>query len=116
MTEIHEADAQLRQREGQGRAEEAAIREKLLAVEAELGGIRAERAVLAGRVSPPALAEYEKVLRARGGLAVAQALPSQICAGCRMAIRPQAILELRAQSRLLTCESCGRFLFWRDSA
>jgi predicted nucleic acid-binding Zn-ribbon protein len=33
-----------------------------------------------------------------------------------MAIRPQAILELRAQSRFLTCESCGRFLFWRDSA
>jgi predicted nucleic acid-binding Zn-ribbon protein len=31
-----------------------------------------------------------------------------------MAIRPQALLELRAQNQLITCESCGRYLYWRD--
>jgi predicted nucleic acid-binding Zn-ribbon protein len=32
-----------------------------------------------------------------------------------MAIRPQALLEVRAQTRLVTCESCGRYLYWRDA-
>ena len=114
VAEIREVETSLRSRESQGQSEEASVRQKLLAVEAELESARGERTVLARQVSPPTLAEYEKVLRARGGLAVAQALPSQTCGGCRMAIRPQALLELRAQNQLITCESCGRYLYWRD--
>jgi predicted nucleic acid-binding Zn-ribbon protein len=114
--DVRETEGLVRAREQQGRAEEEAVRGKLAAVEAELAQVRAERASLARQVSPPVLAEYDKLLKARGGLAVAQALPSQICAGCRMAIRPQALLEIRAQSGLITCESCGRYLYWRDPA
>jgi predicted nucleic acid-binding Zn-ribbon protein len=114
--DIRDAGAQLKARETEGRAQEAVVRQKLAAVEAELAEVRAERTSLARQVAPHLLAEYEKLLKARGGLALAQALPSQICAGCRMAIRPQAILEVRSQDHLLTCESCGRYLYWRDPA
>ncbi len=114
--DIRDAEAQLALRGTEGEAEEAVIRQKLLAVEAELEGARAERASRCRQVTPAILAEYDKLLKARGGLALAQALPSQICAGCRMAIRPQAILELRTQNHLITCESCGRYLYWPEPA
>jgi predicted nucleic acid-binding Zn-ribbon protein len=29
-------------------------------------------------------------------------------------IRPQAIQELRVATELMRCESCGRFLYWKD--
>jgi hypothetical protein len=115
--EIHDTEAQVQAREAQGRTDEERVRGRLAAVETELAQLRAARASLARGVSPSVLAEYEKVLRARGGLAVAQVLvPSQTCAGCRMAIRPQALLEIRAGSHLVACESCGRYLYWRDPA
>jgi hypothetical protein len=115
VVEIRQAEVSLRSRESQGLSEEAEVRTRLLAVEGELESARGERTALARQVTSPVLAEYEKVLRARGGLAVAQALPSQTCSGCRMAIRPQALLELRGGNHLITCESCGRYLYWRDS-
>jgi uncharacterized protein len=114
--EIRDADTQLNRTETEGQAKEVVIRDRLGAVETELAGVRTQRASLAAGVQPAVLAEYDKLLKARGGLAVVQALPSQICAGCRMAIRPQAILELRTLTHLIHCESCGRYLYWQDPA
>jgi uncharacterized protein len=114
--EIRDADSQLTRAETEGKAKEGVVRDRLGAVETELAGVHTQRASLAAGVAPAVLAEYDKLLKARGGLAVVQALPSQICAGCRMAIRPQAILELRTLTQLTRCESCGRYLYWQDPA
>ncbi len=114
--DIREADLRLQREETEGKAEEASVRQKLLAVETELASVRSERAALARAVTPSVLAEYDKLLKARGGLAVAQVLPSQTCAGCRMTVRPQVVLELRAQNHLITCESCGRYHYWQEPA
>ncbi len=113
--EVREAEARLRAREEQGRQEEAVIRQKLAAVQAELDGVRRERAALAAELPRTLLAEYERIFRARSGLAAAPVTAAGVCGGCRMAIRPQALQELRAGS-LLHCESCGRFLYWQEPA
>ena len=113
--EIREAETRYRQREEQGRRDEATIRTKLAAVEQELEIARAERATLAREVSRSVLADYERILKARGGLGVAAVTSTSVwCGGCRVSIRPQAVQELRSGEALLHCESCGRFLYWRD--
>src|SRR5204862_561809 len=94
-TELREAETRLKTREDQGRQDEAVVRQQLAAVEAELTGVRGERATLAREVPPPLLADYERILKARAGLAIAAVSATGICGGCRMAIRPQAIQELR---------------------
>ncbi len=113
--EIRQAEAELKSREAQGQQEESAIRQRLAAVEAEVEGLRGERGSLARELPRDLLAEYEKFLRHRGGLAVAQVLSVEgaaICSGCRMTLTPQRLQEVKQQSALLTCESCGRFLYW----
>lgn len=113
--EIREAERRLAAREAEARGEEAAVREKLAAVEAELAGVRAERAALAAELPQVVLGEYEKILRARGGLAVAPVTTGSFCGGCRVTIRPQALQEIRSRAALVHCESCGRFLYWPET-
>jgi len=113
--EIRNAEASLKTGESQGREEEAQIRQRLAAVEAELQGLKGERESLSRDLPKDLLADYEKLLRPRGGLAVARVLPvdgGSICGGCRMTLTPQCLQEVKQQSALLNCESCGRFLYW----
>jgi len=111
--EQREAEARLKTREDQGRQDEAIIRQQLATVEAELAGVRGERATLAREVPPSLLADYERILKARGGLAIAPVTTTGVCGGCRVTIRPQAIQELRSAT-LMRCESCGRYLYWHE--
>jgi predicted nucleic acid-binding Zn-ribbon protein len=110
--EIREAEARLEAREEQGSQDEASVRQQLAAVEAELAGVREERAAVAREVPPGVLADYERILKARGGLAIAAATTG-VCGGCRVTIRPQALQELRGAT-LMRCESCGRYLYWPE--
>jgi predicted nucleic acid-binding Zn-ribbon protein len=110
--DIKDAEGRFKSRETQGKQEEAALQEKLRAVEADLALVRTERAELARQLPAPVLADYDKLLKARGGLALAQVVKPNLCGGCRMTVTPQRLQELRAQSALLPCESCGRYLYW----
>jgi uncharacterized protein len=110
--DIKDAEGRYKTRDTQGKQEETALQEKLRAVEADLALVRTERAELARQLPAPVLADYDKLLKARGGLALAQVVKPNLCGGCRMTVTPQRLQELRAQSALLPCESCGRYLYW----
>ena len=113
--EVREAETRFKTREEQARQDEAVVRKKLAAVEAELSGVRAERTGRAKDVPPGLLSDYERLLRARNGVAVAAVNASAFCGGCRVSIRPQAIQELRsAVTVMMRCESCGRYLYWQE--
>jgi predicted nucleic acid-binding Zn-ribbon protein len=110
--EIREAESRLRAREDEGRRDEAAMLERLRRIEVDLAGLRGERGELTRQLPPAVVANYERILRARGGLAIVPLVKPNLCAGCRMTVTPQRIQELRQQNALIPCESCGRFLYW----
>jgi predicted nucleic acid-binding Zn-ribbon protein len=114
--DVKEAEGRLQTREEQAKQDEGVVRGKLAKVEDELNGVRAERANRAKALSVGTLASYERIMKARGGTAVAAVDPAAICGGCRMSIRPQALMELRVATGLMTCENCGRFLYWQEPA
>src|SRR5262249_12980243 len=111
-----EAEARRKAREEEAREDEGGVRKTLAAVEAELAGLRADRDSRARELPRPLLADYEKILKARSGIAVASVNSSAVCGGCRMSIRPQAIQELKAAQAPMLCENCGRYLYWQESA
>jgi hypothetical protein len=110
--DIREAEARFKQRESEGRSQEARLKEQLRGIEADLAGVRTERKELATRLPANILADYDRILRARGGLALVPVAKPNFCGACRMTITPQRLQELRAQSSLIPCESCGRYLYW----
>lgn len=110
--EIREAEGRFKQREGQGRTEEVSLREQLRGIETDLTAVRTERRELAAKLPANILADYERILRARAGLALVPVTKPNFCGACRVTITPQRLQELRAQSSLIPCESCGRYLYW----
>lgn len=112
--EVREAEARFKSREEQARQDETVVRKKLAVVQHDLDLLRVERDSRARELPKGLLADYDRILKARGGVAVANVSSAAVCGGCRVTIRPQAIQELRVATELMRCESCGRFLYWKD--
>ena len=52
--------------------------------------------------------------RIRDGVAVAEAR-NRSCTACFMSLRPQVMAEIRRGEEILTCDNCGRILFYSPS-
>ena len=72
-----------------------------------------EREKILSEVDKRYQSQYEKIRKAKGGLAVVS-VKKNSCGGCFSAIPPQKIVEIREMHRLFTCEYCGRILVWLD--
>jgi predicted nucleic acid-binding Zn-ribbon protein len=112
--DIREAEQVHAGREERARRDVAEVGRRLAQVEAELADARAARAARATELPPALLGDYDRIRKARGGVAVATVGASAVCSACRVTIRPQAVQELRTARPLMLCENCGRFLFWQE--
>jgi predicted nucleic acid-binding Zn-ribbon protein len=106
-----DGETRLRPLEAEARVQEAASTEEMRALEVDLEGARSERASLAKDLPRDLIAQYGRILKQRGGLAVALVGSNGICSGCRVALTPQRFNEVRQSSHILLCENCGRFLY-----
>lgn len=87
--------------------------EQLAAHQARLTALGQERGTLRGSVSESVLATYDRLARSRG-TALSEGVDGK-CSACQMKVRPQSWQDLRDRSRddlMLTCDTCGRLLFW----
>ena len=75
--------------------------------------LKKQKSGLVGDIAERLLRQYERIRKAKGGLAVVK-IERGSCGGCFSAIPPQRIVEIREQNRLNTCEYCGRILVWED--
>lgn len=111
--EIREGEARLARHAQESGREEVAATEELRALEADLAAARGERGSLAREIPRDVLTQYTRLLKGRGGLAVALVGTNGICSGCRVSLTPQRFQEVRQSSQILTCESCGRILYYQ---
>ena len=87
--------------------------------EAELRQLRGRLSELQGArkgrskdVESSLLQQYLRLLKSRAGRAVAP-IRDGSCEGCHVALTPQLYNEVRRNEEILTCERCGRILYWR---
>lgn len=77
-----------------------------------LDELTVQRGPMLQALSPNARATYERLSRMRSGLALAEARDWS-CLACRMKIRPQVFSDIRRGDTIITCESCGRILYFK---
>jgi uncharacterized protein len=61
------------------------------------------------RIDKADLDRYERIKNAKSGVAVVP-IKRNACGGCFSRVPPQKMLEIRQNSKLYTCEHCGRIL------
>jgi hypothetical protein len=76
---------------------------------------RAERERLIAALPKPMGALYARIsARIRDGVAVAEAR-NGACMACFMALRPQAMAQVRRGEEVVTCDNCNRILYYAPS-
>jgi predicted nucleic acid-binding Zn-ribbon protein len=108
---VKAAEAALGQEKQQVESEQRAARQRTAEDQQRMQLLRAEREKVAAGMSAQILSAYERIRRARKGVAVAEAVDGG-CSACHMALRLQFFQELRISEHVLFCESCGRIMYF----
>ncbi len=84
---------------------------QLAALDGEMGGLRAERAVLVPLIPTDLLTLYDRIGASHGGVGAAE-LRQRRCTGCQLEINAADLRTFSAapEDEVLRCEECGRIL------
>jgi predicted nucleic acid-binding Zn-ribbon protein len=77
----------------------------------EIEKLKAERVTLAASVDESYLSRYERIMRHRQDVAVVPVQHGN-CGGCHLQLPPQVAHQAKRSEEMVTCEQCGRILYW----
>lgn len=111
-TNVKSAEAALNEEKKQVEAEKSKAREATAGDQKKLEELRAERQGISGKIPANTIKSYDRIRKKwHGGVAIADATGGK-CSACQIVLRPQYMQDLKKGEQLLTCESCGRFLYY----
>jgi predicted nucleic acid-binding Zn-ribbon protein len=108
---VKAAEAALKEEKQQVEAEKDRARSRTATDQKFLAEVKEERVGLVAALDPKLLQQYERISKKWKGRAVADATDGR-CASCQISMRPQYFQDLKKAEKLLTCESCGRILYY----
>lgn len=91
----------------------ADLEQKGGALQARLQELNDERAEIASKVDEDVLNRFERLFKSKGDAAIV-GLRHEVCTGCHMKITPQTSHRVKNGREIVSCEQCGRILFWED--
>lgn len=112
--QVTQAAKQLAEAEAKAKTEETALEEERGRVTGLLEKLEADSAQLEPTIDAALLKEYRRLHKRWKGSAIAP-IQNGSCAGCRLAVPPQLIAEVRRHEKAQYCPHCGRFLYWPHS-
>jgi hypothetical protein len=108
--QVKSSESDLKTQAAQVEKEKEDARSTTAKDEAGLKELQTQRQTLRTGVSGDLLDLYDRVLKARK-TAIAEAR-EQRCTACFVLLRPQKWNEIKAGGEVMTCDSCGRILFY----
>lgn len=119
MEKIEKFDAQIRERTPEIETRRIEVdrqlaewSEKASTNQQRLEDLLARRKPALEALAPNARSTYQRLSKMRSGFALAEARDYS-CLACRMKIRPQVFNDIRRGDKIITCESCGRILYFK---
>jgi predicted nucleic acid-binding Zn-ribbon protein len=108
---VKAAEAALKTEKTQVEAEKNQARERTAADERASTELQGERTAIVKEIQPALYQNYERVRKARRGVAIAEVVDGR-CTACHIALRLQYYQDLKRGEAILTCESCHRILYY----
>lgn len=109
--QIRAAQQSLTEANTKATADRELVQRRKDALEAELVKLQTERAELARQIDPDLLSRYERLLKSKRD-AVVVPIRNGNCGGCHLHVPPQVCLTARSGTELVSCDYCGRILYW----
>jgi len=121
MEKIDLAAGQITAAEERAKQEAAEIAAEQMQHEAAFKKLEEElKIIVEGRqkaiagVPKPLLAQYQKLLVTKAGIAIVEAR-GESCSGCYMSIPPQVYVNVKKNASIITCPNCNRILYFKES-
>jgi uncharacterized protein len=121
MEELEKLDAELVARAPDVERMRAEVDSSLAALDKErdaanrqLSEFVEHRKKLAGQMPRALFSSYDRMSRLGRGQALAEVRSNGICVACRVRVRPKIFSDVRKGDQLVTCENCGRILYYRN--
>lgn len=106
--------AQIKEHEVRRQKEIEALRAQEAELKTKFEHEKSKRDAMTPGIPAEAMKQYDYLRRRKPGGEALSKIKGNLCGSCRIALPPQAILEV-AKNRLVTCESCQRILY-QDAA
>lgn len=113
--QVAQATKQLTEAGTKAKSEEAALEQEHQRITGLLEKLEADSAQLEPTIDAALLKEYRRLSKRWKGSAIAP-IENGSCTGCRLAVPPQLIAEVRRHEKAQYCPHCGRFLYWPHTA
>jgi predicted nucleic acid-binding Zn-ribbon protein len=110
--QLKEEQATLQQVSARAQEEKAELQARSVNIEKELTALQAERQTLASQTDAEMLHRYERLMRSKGDAAIVPIRHGN-CGGCHLKITAQLVHDARHSDTLVSCEYCGRILYWQ---
>ena len=91
----------------------ANLEAKQITLTDRLENLKREREELAARVDEDLLDRFNRLFASKGDAAVV-ALEHDVCTGCHMKITTQTAVRVRGGKEIVSCEQCGRILYFAE--
>jgi len=108
---VQEAEGHLEAEKARVAAEKARLEAERQRASEELDRTQARRRELVVALNATVADLYERVRKARRGVAVAE-VRDGFCGACNVRLRPQVYNEARTNEAILPCENCSRILYY----
>ncbi|MBN2289375.1 MAG: hypothetical protein JXQ83_08585 [Candidatus Glassbacteria bacterium] len=97
----------------QSKVEQQELSGRIEALDEKMAVEKQKRDNLAVRIDKPLLRLYERIMNSRNNRAVVP-LQNGSCSGCYAVVPLQRVADIRKGDRLLTCDICGRILYYEE--
>lgn len=95
----------------QAQRQKETIGKREAAMKEEIEKLKAERATLSAGVDESFLNRYQRIMRHRQDVAIVPVQHGN-CGGCHLQLPPQVVHQAKRSAEMVTCEQCGRILYW----
>ncbi|NQT24786.1 hypothetical protein HQ585_05490 [candidate division KSB1 bacterium] len=111
---IEEIKTELTEKKGQAKTKDGQLNSLLKKTEAEEKTLEEKRNKLVALFQPRMISTYNRILKAKNGMAVVPIVRNCCCGGCYKSLPPQRVMEIRDMEQLILCENCGRIIVWDE--
>jgi len=113
--QVQEAGTRLESQRSLVAAEIARLESEQKVDDQERRVLQARRSEIQSSLSEPTRSLYDRIRPARRGIAVSE-VREGLCTACNVLLRPQVYNEVRTNEILLTCDNCGRIIYYPEPA